>query len=221
MARKIVKEPRVRKIVERIPNEVVQQDLEKFRQKAIALGADDAKIITADMVVIDERVRAKCRYPRCEHYGASANCPPYTMELEQTRKLVNSFHYAIFFRLKMPTELAAGKQTVAQLKQRRRFTQKRYEIVAKIESDAFYDGYYLAVGFGGGCCKRFYCPDDDCRALQPGQSCRFPQISRSSMEGVGMDVYLMATKVGWDIYPMGMRPSDAPYSTLTGIVFIY
>ena len=66
----------VRKIVEYIPDEQLHNDLEKYRQHTIQLGATDAKIITADMVIIDERVRAKCIYPKCEYYGTSAHCPP-------------------------------------------------------------------------------------------------------------------------------------------------
>lgn len=211
----------VRKIVEVVPNEVLQQDLEKYRRRAVELGATDAKIITTDMIVVDDRVRAKCTYPKCEWYGTNANCPPYAMELEQTRKLVNSFRYAIFFKLNVPTEIVAGKRTPEQLKQDRQFAKIRIEIIAKVESNAFYDGYYLAVGFGSGSCKRFFCSDEDCRALKPGQSCKFPYYARSSMEAVGIDVYLTATKVGWDIYPIGMAPSDAPHGTMAGIVFIY
>ena len=211
----------VRKIVEMVPEETLKRDLENYRQKALKLGASDAKIITTDMVVVDERVRAKCTYPKCEFYGTCTNCPPYSMELEQTRKLVSRFQYAIFYKLNVPTEVLAGKLTSEQKKQSLQFAKKRMKILAKIESEAFYDGYYLAVGFGGGSCKRLFCPDEDCRALKPGQGCRFPLLSRSSMEGVGMDVYRMATKVGWEIYPLGRAPSDAPHGTLAGIVFIY
>ena len=210
-----------RKIVGKISDEVLEKDLGKYRQRAVELGATDAKIITTDMVVIDERVRAKCTYPKCEWYGTSAHCPPHVMELEQTRKLVNNFRYAIFFRIKVPTEIVAGKRTPEQIKQHRLIGRKRLEIVAKVEAEAFYDGYYLSVGFGGGSCKSYFCPDEDCRALKLGQGCKFPLRARASMEAVGMDVYLMATKVGWDIYPIGMAPSDAPYGTTTGIVFIY
>ena len=211
----------VRKIVENVSYELLQQDLEKYRQRAIKLGATDAKIITTDVVVIDDRVRAKCIYPKCEYYGTNAHCPPHAMDLEQTRKLVNNFKHAIFFKIKVPTELIAGKRTLEQIKENRHISRKRFEIVARIESEAFYDGYYLAVGFGGGTCKAIFCPDQDCRVLKPGQGCNLPYRARSSMEAVGMDVYLMATKVGWDIYPIGMEPSDAPYGTLAGIIFIY
>ena len=220
MVRQTIERPKVRKIVEKVPDEVLQRDLEKYRQRAVELGATDAKIITTDMVVIDERVRAKCMYPRCPWYGTSVNCPPYTIELEQAIKLVNSFRYAIFFKIEVPIETVAGKLTHQQTKQGRLATKTRNEVVAKVEAEAFYDGYYLAVGFGGGSCKRFFCPKEDCSALK-GQGCRNPYRARASMEGVGMNVFMMATKVGWDIYPIGFRPSNAPYGLRTGIVFIY
>ncbi len=61
----------VRKMLADIPDELVHQDLEKFRQLAIDLGATDAKVVTTDMVIIDERVRAKCIYPKCHWYGTN------------------------------------------------------------------------------------------------------------------------------------------------------
>ena len=72
----------VRKIVEKVPDELLQQDPEKYRQRAIEIGATDAKIITTDIIVIDERVRAKCINPVCASYGTNINCPPYAMDLE-------------------------------------------------------------------------------------------------------------------------------------------
>jgi hypothetical protein len=38
-----------------------------------------------------------------------------------------------------------------------------------------------------------------------------------------MDAFTMATKVGWDIYPIGLStsPEDVPYGSLLGLVLIY
>lgn len=114
----------VRKIAEIVPEETLKRDLENYRQKALKLGASDARIITTDMVVVDERVRAKCTYPKCEYYGTCTNCPPYSMEPEQTRKLVSRFQYAIFYKLNVPTEVLAGKLTSEQKKQSLQFAKK-------------------------------------------------------------------------------------------------
>ena len=97
-----------RKIVEKVPEEQLQKDLEKYRQRAIEMGADDVKIITTDEVVIDERVLAKCTYPKCPGYGTNANCPPYAMSLDQVRKVIDNFNYALFVKLEVPSEHTAA-----------------------------------------------------------------------------------------------------------------
>lgn len=212
----------VRRIVEVVPEEMLQQDLEKYRQRAIELGATDAKIITTDMILIDERVRAKCIVPLCSNYGTSANCPPYAMDLDLIREVVKNFQYAIFYMMRIPSQEMAGPDF-----RKKRLgapsSIKHFEIAAKVESEAFYDGYYLAMAFAGGPCQSYLCPDKECSALVPGQGCRHPYIARLSMEGVGMNAYLMATKVGWDIYPIGksILPSEVPYGTKLGLVLIY
>ena len=212
----------VRKIVERVSKEVLQQDLEKYRQRAIELGALDAKIITSDMILIDERVRAKCINPKCEWYGTNANCPPYAMEVEQVRKIVNNFHYAIFTWFKVPPEVIAGHRD-RDVRKRLRSTLKNHEIISKIEAEAFYDGYHLALGFANGACKSIFCPNNECSALVPGQRCLHPLRARASMEGGGMDAYTMAARVGWDIYPIGgaTKASEVPHGVRLGLVLIY
>ena len=212
----------VRKIVEKVSDEVLQRDLEKYRQTAIELGATDAKIITTDMILIDERVRAKCIYPKCHFYGTNIHCPPYAMDLELVTKIVNNFHYAIFSWFKVPSKALAGHGD-KDMRERLRTQRKNHELVSKIEAEAFYDGYHLALGFAGGSCKRVFCPDTECAALLPGQPCRHPLRARSAMEAVGMDAFTMAAKVGWDIYPIGASssPAEIPHGTFLGLVLIY
>ena len=209
------------KIVEQVSDEKLQRDLEKYRQRAIQLGATDAKIIKADDVIIDDRVLAKCTYPKCPGYGTNANCPPYAMPLDQVRKVVGQFCYAIFINIKVPPEHTAGPEAMEK-KLSLPYNKKLSEIVAKIESEAFYAGYHLALAFGSGSCKRLFCGEVDCRALVLGQACPHRLKARSSVEAVGMDVYTMATKVGWEIYAIGdgTLPSEVPYGLRLGLVFI-
>lgn len=103
------------------------------------------------------------------------------------------------------------------------YYKKHHEVLAKIEAEAFFNGYHLAPAFACGTCKIVLCPDIECSAILPGQLCRYPLKSRSSMEGVGMDVYAMAAKVGWDIYPIGtsLSPSRVPCGANYGLVLIY
>jgi len=212
----------VRRILDQVPDELLQQDLKKYRERALELGATDAKIITTDIILIDERVLAKCVYPKCPHYGTNANCPPYALEPSMVRKIVNKFHYAIFTKLEVPAEVMAGpeaREKSAEVP----YAVRNHEIISRIEAEAFYDGYYLALGFAGGSCKSAFCSNVGCSALEPGQGCRHSLRARSAMEAVGIDAFAMAAKVGWDIYPIGSStlPSDIPYGTRLGLVLIY
>jgi predicted metal-binding protein len=204
-----------RKILEEVPEEILKGDLENYRKKAIELGATDAEIISTDEIIIEERVRAKCMYPRCEVYGTSANCPPYAPELDVIRKIVNGFTRAILLKIDAaPDTIEKGDSAIAL---------KHSKIVSQIEAMAFYDGYYLALGFGGTACKATFCSAKDCSAMTKGQSCRFSFQSRVSMHGAGMDVFKMASRAGWDIYPVGSstKTADVPFVSHIGLVLIY
>lgn len=209
------------KIVEFIPEEQLKQDLEKYRKRAVELGATDAKIIPTDMVVLDERVVAKCIYPKCPSYGTNANCPPYAMSIDEVRKVISNFRYAILIKMEVPADCIAGKEAIEN-DLVNAYRRKLAEITSKIEAEAFYDGHHLALAFGNGSCKHVFCSNVDCRALVPGQGCPHRLRARSAMEAVGMDVYKIATKAGWDIYPIGYNtlPEEIPNGLRVAIVFI-
>ena len=205
----------------KVSDDKLQKDIDRYRLQAIELGATDARIIKADAVVIDERVVAKCTYPKCTGYGTNANCPPHAMSVDQVRKVVNNFRYGILIKIEVPSGDIAGP-VAREKKLTLPYSKKLAEIIAKIEAQAFYDGYYLAVGFGSGSCKNTFCPDADCQALVPGQSCRHRLTARSSMEAVGIDCFRTATKAGWDAYPIGQQtaPEEVPYGLRLGLVLI-
>jgi len=162
-----------RKIVEIVPEDQLQGDLRKYRDLAIEMGATDAKVVTIGDIVIDERVVAKCVYPKCPGYGTNVNCPPYAMSIDEVRKVVDKFKCAIFVKLEVPSEHATGKEAIEE-DLTMPYRRKLAEIVAKIEAQAFYDGYHLAVGFASGSCKMLFCPDTDCIALSGWMSIPWP-----------------------------------------------
>ena len=210
----------VRRVTGKVQEEQIQDDLEKYRRKTIDLGGSDAKIIKSDIIVIDERVRAKCMYPQCPSYGLSMHCPPHAPELDEIRKLFRKYRYGILIKLDVPSKEIAGPHA----KENRAWMPyglKRNEIVAKLETEAFHDGYHFAVGFVGGSCKDYFCPDLECNVLK-GQICRAPLKARSSMEAAGIDAFSLATNVGWNIYPIGENtsPAKVPGGLLLGLVLI-
>lgn len=199
----------------------LQKDLRRYKQSAIEMGATDARVITADAVVIDERVVAKCAYPRCSGYGTNANCPPYAMSPDQLRRVIKNYRYGILAKMEVPPHEIAGAEAIEK-NLLAPYIRTINEIIAKIEARAFYDGHYLALGFGSGTCKSLFCPDTECRALVTGQSCPHRLKARSSMEAVGIDCFSTATRVGWNIFAIGQEtsPEDIPYGLRLGLVLI-
>ena len=188
-------------------------DLEKYRLLALELGATDARVIRAEDITIDERVRGKCRYPTCPSYNTNMNCPPYTMQIDEFRKLVSRYSNAIFFKIdirsrNLEDHTRATRQTIT-------------DIVWKLESAAFYDGYYLATGFGGTNCKDIFCPTIECAAIA-GKGCRHPYKARPGMHGLGIDAFRMAARIGWDLYPLGSSAdgTSVPFMTTMGLVLV-
>ena len=217
-----MKKIKARKIVIDVPEKILMKDLERYREEAIKVGASDTKIIPAHWVLIDERVKMKCLAPRCHLYGESPNCPPYTPQPGEMRKVVSKYSYAILLKndvLPLEDFLDDKKWHQAHMIHQG----KTHEIVSHIEALAFNDGYYFALGFAAGGCKTALCRGLICQFLDSGR-CRFPLKARPSMEAVGIDVYNLACRVGWDIYPVAHRsvdPESISCAISVGIVFIY
>jgi predicted metal-binding protein len=210
----------VRKAAVDMYEDRLAQDLERYREQALAMGATQAKILKAEAIPVDERVTLKCQIPRCFGYGVSAHCPPNTMKAAELQDLLQKYRWAVFFIKEVPPEVIVRDK--ATIKERVAAYQQVFKIVNELESMAFYDGHYLAFGFAAGSCRHTYCGQQEgCQAME-GKRCRFALRSRPSMEAVGIDVYKMAAQAGWDIYPIGSdaKPEDMPKGTLAGIVIV-
>jgi predicted metal-binding protein len=198
----------------------IPQDLEKYRQKALEMGATQAKLIPVQEIPVDDRVPLKCQIPRCFGYGAGAHCPPHTLKPAELREALQHYQWAVLFIKEVPPEVIVRDK--ATIKERVAAYQEVFKIVSELESMAFYDGHYLAFGLGAGSCRHTFCgQQEDCQALE-GKRCRFSLLARPSMEAVGIDVYKMVAGAGWDIYPIGSgaKPGNIPKGTLAGIVIV-
>ena len=146
--------------------------------------------------------------------------PPNTLKPAELRDILKKYQWAVLFTLDVDPEVIVRDR--ATIKERVAAYQQIYKMVSEVESMAFYDGHYLAFGFGAGSCRHTFCSQQEgCLAME-GKKCRFALKSRPSMEAVGIDVYRMAAQAGWDIYPIGSgaKPEDMPKGTLAGIVIV-
>jgi predicted metal-binding protein len=211
------------RILADIPISRVKEDLERYREMMIEIGAFDAAIVSSDDIIIDERVRAKCIYPKCGLYGMSINCPPHAPDLDFIRKVIKNYRYAILFCVEDKTGVLIGRGFRNHIGKENPAIVLLNTICSEIESRCFYEGYHLSLAFGQGSCKSYWCPDQPCAALQSGGRCRFPLKARSSMEAVGIDAFTMAARCGWEIYPCGERAEreDLPHVLLVGLVLVW
>ncbi len=196
------------------------QDLERYKEKALEMGATNVKIVKAEEIPVDERVTLKCQIPRCFGYGTSVHCPPNTLKPEELRENLRKYRWAVFFTKDVPSEVIVRDK--ATIKERVAAYQDIFKIVSEIESMAFYDGHYFAFGFGAGSCRHTFCGlQESCQAME-GEKCKFSILARPSMEAVGINVYKMVASAGWDIYPVGSnaKPEEIPKGTLAGIIIV-
>ena len=210
--------------------EELYPDLLSCREKALELGASAAEVIPASYVVVQERVWMKCLVPRCGQAGNNPYCPPYTPQPEFMRKVFSQYQWAVVFKKDVapiedyvPTSKAQQREIEARTQGGHSFHSKTWEILGELESYAQSRGYDLAMGFGAGGCAREFCGSAPCAVMQ-NKDCRHPFKSRPSMEAVGIDVFDLATKVGWDAYMIRCiepNPSEIPSAMSVGIVFIY
>ncbi len=200
----------------------VQADLERYQHLALEPGASAAAIVPASDVAVDERVRLKCTVPRCVRAGETPNCPPYAPSLDLVRQALQRYHYGVLFKCGFqPLEdYAPDRRNAPEAKQRLlSFHERTGTIVYELERQAYRDGYYLAMGFGGGSCKDYLCKGQICQYLDGGR-CRFPHRARPAMEAVGIDVVDLVRKVGWGIYALMGDLRRVPCAISVGIVFV-
>lgn len=209
---------------------ILKKDLISFREKALELGASAAQVIPSSYVVVQERVWMKCLVPRCPTAGLTPHCPPNSPQPDFMRKVFNQYQWALLFKRNLEpvedyVELSETRSSEPRnrVQKRMNFHKKTWEISGRLESYAQSRGYDLAMAYSAGCCKFSLCGGQPC-ALSQNEPCRNPFRARPSMEGVGIDVFGLAEKVGWTTYMIRRverEPNEIPYAVSVGILFIY
>lgn len=184
-----------------------EKSLEFIRKRALDLGAVDAKVISAEKIVVADRVVFKCRLG-CEKYGKTLACPPYAPTPSEFRKIVSEYHYALFMKFNShaegdsevikylakpddPSVPQGMKAKVEAFWHAWKDDMKHLlETVLELEKAAAEKGYLLAVGLVSGSCQ--LC--EKCN-IQNGV-CVNPAKRRFSEEGVGVDVKATAQNAG-------------------------
>ncbi|MGO9388069.1 MAG: DUF2284 domain-containing protein [Methanobacterium sp.] len=185
-------------------------DFKSLEKVALDLGVADAKVIPADHVVVENRVRLKCMVG-CPIYGKNLKCPPYTPSVEEFRRILSDYSFAMVIKLntsKSVNELHEeyninSKETrISDLDQSNITSfstdiiddyKTRLMVLLELERMAFKSGYTFATVFFGGCCR--LC--EKCN-VNNGE-CQYPMTSRFASEAMGINLSKTAENAGMEL----------------------
>lgn len=192
-------------------------DLSGLIQTAYRLGATGVTAVSADDIVVDDRLADKCREPRCESYGLSKSCPPHVSGPPAFRKLLEKIHFAIFFKIDVPSEILFSCE-------RREIFHLLHQTAAGIEKAAREMGLKSSQAYAGGSCKNIFChAHSDCRVISEKGKCRNPQFARPSMSGFGINVAKLYETAGWTMTGIAHDSESNPtkMSSVCGLVVLF
>ena len=192
-----------------------------LRKQALEMGAADAKIISADKVVVEDRVVLKCKVG-CPNYGKTLACPPYTPSATEFRKILSEYRYAMFMKFQSKAEAepeVLKKVMIAETdpsvppdvkEKAAKFWQKwtddkvkMLQTVVDLEKTAMSKGYSLAISFVSG-----HCPLCE-RCNTETRVCVHPNLARYSEDAVGVNVRKTAENAGIKAtFPLAKPPES-------------
>lgn len=195
------------------------REFDFLRTLALNLGATEARVIPAGAVVVENRVVLKCRVG-CDDYGKKLTCPPFVPKVDEFRKMLKDYKYALIVKFKSPAE---ADKDVSRSLLRSQFDpnmsrdlrekaskfwsdwkndKKRILLaVLDLEKAAFNKGYTFAVGFTSGSCG--LCEKYNVEA----GICLHPTMARCPEHAVGVNMKKTAEKAGMPIsFPIKGKP---------------
>jgi len=147
-------------------------------ETATAKGADRTEPLLARDIVVDPRVRLKCRLNLCGQFGRNLMCPPHVWDPAETAAVLERYVFSLLVQI---TRTAPESQS-REIFDREKVTLNA--LIVDLEQEAFRRGFSLAVGLGAGHCQ--LCPA--CAGEDLPGACRRPQRARPSLEAAGIDV---------------------------------
>ena len=139
--------------------------------KALQLGALEAKLVSTDNIVFDPRAFLKCRFG-CNRWGKYWTCPPnLSLWPEQFMEAFEKYDHSLFIKANAPK---LGQ-----------------DIAVAIEKEAM---LYHGCPFAFALAMCVQC--DECAFPEP---CRYPHLARPSMDGYGVDIGKTLKPLGFKV----------------------
>lgn len=193
-----------------------EEGLQSLLRTALDMGATDARVISADTIVVDPGLAEMCSNPKCINYALSRSCPPHVAGPEWFREQLESLTQAIVFKIEVPSEILYSTQNLE-------LFQLLHEIAASVDHAARGMGFSSARGYAGNSCKKVFCHDFlECRALYGDGECRNPDRARASMSGFGVNVTKLYEAAGWPLkdYERETGEGGTRMASICGLVLI-
>lgn len=134
-------------------------------------GANDARTIATDKIVFDDRSYLKCRFG-CNRWGKFWTCPPNLgMTPEAFMKAFSNYRHALVIQSSDP--------------------KASQEATLEVEKDAMLN-HNMIYAFAMVLCV--LC--EECAFPEP---CRYPHLSRPSMDAFGIDIPKTVEQLGFDV----------------------
>jgi predicted metal-binding protein len=200
-----------------------ENDLSRFvylEKAARELGAIDAKVVPASNIIVENRVRLKCR-AGCMGYGKRLTCPPYVPTVDEFRKILSEYQYALLVKFSCPAKaepdiicsiLKYQFDPKAPIEKKEKADAFMKECVGEnkrilltmleLEKIAFNAGNTFAMALTNGSCR--LC--ENCN-IKNGV-CNHPTMARLSEHAVGINMKKTAEKAGMAIrFPVVGNPT--------------
>lgn len=143
----------------------------------------DMRILSCDGFVFHDSVRGLCQQNQCGAYGKNWMCPPAIGSMDECKRKLAHFQYALLVQTAGQLEDAFDYPNM--LKAEKRHNRHLKQATAKVKKD-----FPHATMLGAGGCRI-------CKGCSyPGAPCRFPDEAYYSMEGMGLLVSEMCQSVG-------------------------
>ena len=197
-----------------------QSEFDFLLDLARNLEAIEAKIITSDKIVVEDRVVLKCK-SGCHWYGHKFICPPFTPTPDEFRKMLKEYEHVLIvrFRAEAEAEEDVGRSLLRnqfdpniclELKERtKQFwdvwaedKRRMHRKMLELEKAAFNRGYTLALAFTPGSCS--LCPKG-CN-IKSG-TCAHLSMARYPEHALGINIKKTLNNIGMSIkFPFEKNP---------------
>ena len=182
----------VRRISPELEPEALSRDLEALRKKALDLGARESAAVGAKDIAF---CLARRPTPGPE---TPPLVWPFRSGKDSLEEALRAYRAGVFFRVEALTGIqGVGHGRVRETRSEQACI-KVHEIVSRLESECFYLGYHLALGFAAGDCQSLFCAQErGCKAAVKGKGCIRFNKGRPSMEAAGLDPRSLARRLKW------------------------